>query len=125
MSESQIRILGVGSFFVIVFLSGLALSRRGMPYNSAVLTVHKLIALAVLVFLVVNAYRGYRAGLLGTLELVVVAIAVLLFVATIATGGALSTGKAMPEIVSRMHQITPLLTVAGTAVALFFLLKLS
>jgi len=122
MSELQIRILGVGSFFGIVFLSGLALSRWGMPYNSAVLTLHKLIALAVLVFLVVSAYRKHQAGPLGGLELAVIAITILLFVATIATGGALSTGKRMPAVVSRLHQITPFLTVAGTAVALYLLL---
>jgi hypothetical protein len=51
-----------------------------------------------------------------------VVVTVLFFVATIATGGALSTGKAMPEIGSRLHQITPFLTVAGTAVALYLLL---
>ena len=122
MSELQIRILGVGSFFVIVFLSGLALNRSGMPYNSAVLTLHKLIALAVLIFLVVSAYRKHQAGSLEVLELAVVVVTVLFFVATIATSGALSTGKAMPEIGLRLHQITPFLTVAGTAVALYLLL---
>jgi hypothetical protein len=122
MNGFQMRVLGVGIFFVFVFLSGLVLSRSGVPYSSAVLTIHKLIALGVLVFLVVSAYRKHQAVPLQALDLAIVAITVLLFVATIATGGALSTGKAMPAAVLRLHQITPFLTVVGTAAALYLLL---
>ena len=122
MNSMQLRVLGAGIFFVFVLLSGLVLNRSGSPYNTAVLTIHKLIALAVLIFVMVSAYRKHQAAPLEALELAVVAITILLFVATIATGGILSTNKAMPAIVSRLHQITPFLTVAGTAVALYLLL---
>lgn len=122
MNTLQLRLVGAGAFYLFVFLSGLGLSRSGMPYGTAVLTIHKLIALAALVFVVVIAYRRHQAAPLSAVELTAVAIAVSLFVGTIVTGGLLSTGKVMPVAVLRLHQITPFLTVLATAVALYFLL---
>jgi hypothetical protein len=47
----------------------------------------------------------------------------LLFLATIISGGLLSTDKAMPTAILTMHQITPFLTVLTTAVTLYLLLS--
>ncbi len=122
MNSVQMRVIGAGIFFVFVFLSGLVLNRKGAPYSTVILTIHKLIALAVLAFLVLSAYRRHQLLPLEGLELAVVLITVLLFVATIATGGALSMNKVMPAIVSQLHMITPFLTVGAAAVALYLLL---
>lgn len=41
----------------------------------------------------------------------------------IGTGGLLSTNKVMPDVVLRLHQVTPFLTVIATAVAFYSLLS--
>lgn len=121
MNAIQMRLAGAGIAYLFIFLSGLWLSRTGMPYSTAVLTIHKLVALAVLVFLIATAYRMHKAAGLSGIEWVVVGAAVLFFVGTIATGGALSTGRTMPALVGTLHQVTPFLTVVMTAVALYLL----
>jgi hypothetical protein len=60
---------------------------------------------------------------LGALELVALAIAGLLFLGTIVTGGLLSTDKRMPAVVLTMHRIAPFLTVLSTAVTLYLLVS--
>jgi len=123
MTTNQLRILSSGLFFLIVFLSGYGLSHFGKPYSVLLLTVHKLISVAAVVFLVVIMARINRAAPLGSLELIAAVITGLLFLGTIATGGLLSTAKPMPAIVHHLHQITPFLTLVSTALTLYLLLS--
>ncbi len=121
MDANQLRIVGAGSFFVVIFASGYWLSRAGKPYSVIVLTIHKLISLAAVVFLVIAMVQSNRVAALGTIELVAGAVAGLFFLSLIATGGLLSSDKQMPEVVLRLHRIAPYLTVLATAVTLYLL----
>jgi hypothetical protein len=114
-----------GLLFLLIFLFGFWLSRSGKPYNLAVFTIHKLIALAAIVFLVTIIYKTHQAAPLGPAQLTVIAITAVCLAATILTGGLLSTGKSVPEIVLKVHQITPYLTVLSTAATLYLLLVIS
>ncbi len=123
MTPIQLRLAGAALSCLLIFLSGYWLNRLGAPYSTAVLTIHKLIALAVLLFLGVTAYRRHQVLPLGTVEWIALMTAVLLFVGTIASGGLLSTGKDLPAAVPRLHQVTPFLTLLATAAALYLLLS--
>jgi hypothetical protein len=85
------------------------------------LTIHKLISLAAVVFLVITIYQINQVAKLSAIELVAGVVAGLFFLSTIITGGLLSTGKPMPAAILTMHQITPFLTVLSTAVTLYLL----
>lgn len=122
MSVNQLRILGAGLFYLFIFLSGIWLTRSGKPYNTIVLTIHKLISVVAVVFLVVVLHRMNKTAPLGVGELVSAAITGLLFLSTIATGGLLSADKPMPGIVLWLHRITPFLTVLSTAVTLYLVM---
>ena len=122
MNTAQLTVVGAGLFFVFIFLSGLWLSKHKSPFNSAVLTIHKLVALAAAILLVVRVYQANRVTALGMTELVAAAIAGLLFLDTGISGGLLSTGKPMPAAIRWMHRVTPFLTVLSTAVTLYLLL---
>jgi hypothetical protein len=121
MSADQLRFVGAGLFFVVIFASGYWLSRSGKPYNVIVLTVHKLISLAAVVFLVITLIQSNRVSALSAIELIAGVITSLFFLSLIATGGLLSSDKQMPVIVLRLHQIAPYLTVLSTAVTLYLL----
>jgi hypothetical protein len=125
MSTTQVRMVSAGLFFLVIFLFGFWLSRSGKPYNQAVFTIHKLIALAAIVFLVTIIYKMHQAAPLGPAQMTAIGITALCFAATILTGGLLSIDKAMPAIVLRVHQITPYLTVLSTAATLYLLLVIS
>jgi hypothetical protein len=122
MNTAQLRIVGAGLFFLFIFLSGFWLSGSGKPYNGIILTIHKLISLAAVVFLVMTIYQRNQAATLSALELTAGVVAGLLFLGTVITGGLLSTGKPMPAIILRLHQIAPYLTVLSAAAALYLLL---
>jgi hypothetical protein len=121
MSPDQIRIVGVGSLYLLIFVSGIRLSRAGKPYSTALLTVHKLISLAAAALLVMAMVRAHQTAGLDADEWIAGLVTGLLFVGTIASGGLLSVDKAMPAAIRTAHRITPVLTVLATA-ATFYLL---
>lgn len=121
MSTKQLII--VGSLYLFIFLFGYWVSHAGKPYNAIILTIHKLISVAAVVFLVIAISRISRAAALSTIEFTAVVITGLFFLCAIITGGLLSTDKPMPVVIRRLHQIIPYLTVLSTAVTLYLLLS--
>ncbi len=67
--------------------------------------------------------RIHQVTPLSLVEIIAVVVTVLFFVGDVATGGFLSTGKPMPTVILRLHQIIPFLTVLSTAVTLYLLLN--
>jgi hypothetical protein len=122
MGTIQSSVGGAGLFFVFVFLSGIWLSRSGKPLNGIILTVHKLISLAAVVFLAITIYQLNQASDLSALGLIAGAVTGLFFLGAIITGGLLSTGKPMPSAILTAHQAVPFLTVLSTAATLYLLL---
>jgi hypothetical protein len=118
---NAVSIIGAGSFFVVIFVSGYWLSRSGKPYNVIVLTVHKLISLAAVVFVVITMVQSNRVATLSAMELVAGVVTGLFFLGLMATGGLLSSDKQMPAVVLRLHRIAPYLTVLAAAATLYLL----
>jgi hypothetical protein len=123
LSGAELRFAGAGLSFVLMFLSGIWVSRAGKPLNGVLLTIHKLVGLATGVFLIATIYQLSRAAPLGGTEMVAVVVCGLLFLGTVAAGGALSLGKPVAGVVLRLHQIGPVLAVLCTATTLYFLLS--
>lgn len=111
-----------GAFFVFTVLSGYWLSHSGRPLNGLILTIHKLISLAAVIYLGINIVRLHQAAPLAPLAIALSALALLFFLALIATGGLLSVAKPMPSFVHTIHQVGPYLTVLSTAAALYLAL---
>lgn len=112
-------VLYVVLFFVAIFLFGYCLNRSGKPYRTLPITLHKLIALAAAVYLVVNLVRMNRAAPLSILEIATALLAAVCFAGTAATGVMLSINKTWPEIVPALHQVTPYLALFSTAALLY------
>ena len=107
METNSFAIVILSLLFLFIFLSGYLLSRSGKPFNVLVLTIHKLLSLAALIYLSTRVVRVP----LNSLKFGLVAAAGIFFVSTIITGGLLSTDKNLSTIVHRFHQIIPYLTV--------------
>lgn len=122
MGMTSLRIVGPGLFFLLVFLSGFWLSHAGKPLNAVILTFHKLVSLAVVLFLAVTMYQTNQVAALSMLELTAGVVTGLFFLGAIITGGLLSIGKPMPAVILALHRLTPFLAVLSTAVTLFFLI---
>lgn len=117
------RFLITGLFFLMILLSGYWLSRTGKPYNGLIFNIHKLIAVAAIVLLAIALRRMHQVETLSTIELLTAVMAGLFFLGTIATGGLLSipSEKTLPEIVHKLHQVTPYLTLFSTAATMYLL----
>jgi hypothetical protein len=74
MDVTQTRAIGAGVFFVAVFASGFWLSQTGRPLNDIILTIHKLISVAALVFLGMITYRIHQDASLSTGQIAAVAV---------------------------------------------------
>jgi len=117
----QLNLLSAGLFILLIILSGFWLSRMGKPYNMLSITIHKLIGLAVGIYLVLTVYRIYQAAMLSPTEIIAIVIAVLFFIGLVATGGLLSAEKPVALSVSMIHKLFPYLTVLSTGFALYLL----
>lgn len=132
MSTTLSKIIGMGLFFLFTFASGFWLSRSGKPYSSLVFNLHKLIGLAAGIFLIVTMVRAGQAAALCPVEITALAVAILVFVGLVATGGLLSVfdsggltsaSQAVRTAVKIVHHLFPYLAVLATAATLYLLLK--
>lgn len=122
MASSQLRIIGTALFFVLIFLTGIILTRLGRPYGAILLNVHKLVSLAAVAFLIVIVLQVNKAAGLGTSALLAAIITGVFFAGTIVSGGLLSALKSAPAFVLWTHRIAPFLTAVSTAVSLYLLI---
>ena len=123
MSTTPVRAVGIGMLFLVIVLSGIYLSRSGKPYSTFLFTVHKLVGLAVGVWLVVIVYQMHQSAPLSLLQMATIAITVLAFAGTVVAGGLLSLDRPMPAVAQTLHQVLPALSVLSTAGTLYLLLR--
>ena len=121
MSTNVVAIIS-GLLFLLIFLSGIWLSRTGRPLHTGLSTVHKLVSLAAGIFLLVIIYQRNRVMPLNTVEWIAIVVTGLCFLGTVASGGFLSTDKPAPVALLRVHQVVPVLTLLTSAVTLYLLL---
>ncbi len=122
MNLTYTKLIILSLTFLLIFLFGFWLSSMGIPYGSLILTAHKLLAVGAFIYLALQAYNLARVTPLNPMEWAILMITGLLFIATIASGSALATGKAMPAFVSQLHLLLPFLVLASTAVSLTFII---
>jgi hypothetical protein len=123
MDTDQLRVVVTGLSFVFIFLSGYWLSRSGKPYSAIVFNIHKLVGLAIGVFLIMTVRQVHQVAPLGLADIIAIVVTVLLFVGVVAAGGLLSVDKPMPVAVSMVHKLLPYVAVLSTAVTLYLLLN--
>jgi hypothetical protein len=116
------RAIVTGLSFVLIFLSGIWLSRTGRPLHVGLSTMHKLISLATGIFLLATLYQRNRMVPLTTTEWIAIVVTGLCFLGNVVSGGLLSTDKPMPTAVLRVHQVVPVLTVLSSAATLYLVL---
>lgn len=121
MSTVRFRVVIVGLSFLFIFLSGFWLSRTGKPYNGLIFTIHKLVGLAMGVFLIMTIKQVHQVAPLGPVEITAIVVTALFFAATVTMGSLLSIGKPMPTVISQMNKLFPYPTVLSTVVTLYLL----
>lgn len=113
-----------GLLLLSTLLSGVWVSYLGRPLNALVFGLHKVIAVATIFVIGRQVYHLYQAlGARSFLEVALIAVTALLFLAVVVSGSFLSFERPAPPAFLRMHQIVPMLAVAAAVVSLYLLLS--
>ena len=123
MTPMTSKLILTGLLLLFTLLSGVWLSHSGRPYNTAIFTLHKLIALGAVIFTVVTVQQ-LRTGVdTRALTIGVIVITGLLFLSLFASGALLSIGKPDHIAILSIHRVAPLLAVIATALTMVLLVS--
>ena len=118
MGTDLSRVVVIAILFLGTFLSGFGLSHFHRPYNVALLTVHKLLALGAMVPIGVLVVRAYRLAGLSRLEWTGWLTAGFVLLIAFSTGAFL-TALRPPHAALIAHRIAPYFAATLTAAALY------
>lgn len=118
-TSSKIMYAGLG--FVLALISGFVMSKLGRPLNSALFTIHKLIAVGTVILVGVGIRDLYKAVDVQALHPVIIVITGLFFLALVVSGALLSFDKLAVPPVLRVHQIAPLLSLVLATITVYML----
>ncbi|MGD8752659.1 MAG: hypothetical protein PVG14_14610 [Anaerolineales bacterium] len=125
METITAKLIAAGILFLLTLISGVIVSHSGRPLSVGLVTIHKLIAVGsvVLIGMAVNQlYKNMDGKLL--IELSVIVISGLLFLALIATGALLTREEMqLPELVLKIHQMAPLLALVSSTATIYLLAR--
>ncbi|MCK5816404.1 MAG: hypothetical protein KAH15_00235 [Candidatus Marinimicrobia bacterium] len=117
-----LKIIGVAFFYVITIGTGIIMHKLERHFNPLLSAVHKLIALAVVVFTILLVRNAFITSIPDTLTIILFVISILLLISLFITGALLSGEKEMPKIMI-LHDIATYLTPITAGVTFFFLFK--
>ena len=125
MDTNTSKLVAAGILFLFTLISGLIVSRSGRPLNIWLVTVHKLIAIGTVVLIGMAVNQLYKtADGKVFIEMSVMVISGVLFLALIATGALLTREEMqLPEVVLKIHQMTPSLALIFSTITVFLLVK--
>ena len=119
------KLIATGFLFLFTLISGLIVSRSGRPLNIWLVTVHKLVAVGTVVLIGIAANQLYKTSDGKVfIEMSVMIISAVLFLALIATGALLTREEMqLPEIVLNIHKFVPLLALVASTITVYLLVK--
>ncbi len=107
--------------FLLTIAFGFWLSRLGKPYNDILFNIHKLIALGVVIFAIVQISKTMDIAP-SPLLIAVLITAGLCVAALFASGALMSAGKLDYTLTLAIHRVAPILMTVAAG-ALFYLLS--
>jgi hypothetical protein len=117
------KIIVSGLLIVFIIVTGIWLASMGRPLNTALFTVHKLIALGFVVFTSILIINLLKQTPMTPFVLVFIIIAVLSVIALFATGAMLSAEKAASKLLLTIHATAPAVMAIASAILLFLLTR--
>lgn len=118
----MLKLAGTGVLFLLAIGTGAWLSSQGKPFNTAVLTIHKLVGLVSAVAAIIVVRGQFRTVDPSTAVIAMAVITGLLFVALFVTGALLTLDSPVSDIVATIHKVTPTLTLVAAVVTIYLLI---
>jgi chromate transport protein ChrA len=112
-----------GIIFLFTLASGVWLSNAGKPYNNAIFTLHKLIALGAVVLAAIQMVKGFKTTGITPVTIGLSIITILAVIALFATGALMSLDKELYKVWLIIHQIAPAVISITSAAIIYLLTK--
>ena len=109
--------------FLLTLASGVWLTQTGKPLNTAIFTLHKLIALAAVVLTGIQMVGMLKNTDVPALPIALIILTGLCVLALFATGALMSTGKPTHILLLTLHRTTPILMVISVGVTIYLQAK--
>lgn len=106
-------------FFSIV--SGVVLSKSGRPLKTSFFTVHKLLALACVIFSGLIFYEMYKSFPLNTTAIIFLSVMIISIIGIVVTGAVLSFEKTLPPVFLFLHKLFTVTALLSAALVKYFL----
>ena len=119
------KLLAAGILFLFTLISGMIVSSSGRPFSIGLVTVHKLIAVGTIVLIGMAVNQLYKTvDGKAFIEMSVLVISGILFLALIATGALLTREEMqLPEIILNIHKVVPLLALVSSTITVYLLAR--
>jgi hypothetical protein len=115
--------MGVVVFlFLIEIVTGIIIRRRRKPYPTILFTIHKIIPIALLTFLVLLTINANRGGEPGIIVWIILAWTLLTLLGSAVSGGWISAVESYPQVLSPIHLLCAYATAPLGAIAFYLLL---
>lgn len=112
--------------FLLAIATGIWLSNSGEPLNTAIFTIHKLIALGSVIFIAIVIRNLLRNVQIVDIRIVIITLITIMGLSVLVlfiSGALLSFGKSVNNIILTIHSVTPILTVITTAMTIYLLVS--
>ena len=109
--------------FVLTIAAGFWVSKTGKPYNTGIFTLHKLLALAVVVLTTISINSFLKTTTSTSLITILIILAGLSVIALFATGALMNIQKTVVSAWLLIHRIAPFVLAGSTVSAIILLLK--
>lgn len=121
------KLIVAGLLFLFTLLSGVWLSNSARPLGLALTTIHKLIAVGTVVMIGIAVNQLYKtADGKVIIEISVMVITGILFLALIVTGALLTREEMqLPEAILKIHQVVPLMALFASTIMVYLLARVN
>jgi len=125
MDAISTKLIAAGILFLFTLISGVVVSHSGRPLSVGLVTIHKLIAVGMIVLLGLALNQMYKTEEeMLFLELGSIVLSGIFFLALIATGALLTREEMqLPEFVLKIHQVAPVLGLVSSTLSLYLLAR--
>ncbi len=110
-----------GIAFLLTVALGFWVSHAGRPYNGLLFNIHKLLALAALVAVVVQVVRSLKGVPSPAPVIALLVVAALCAVTLFATGALMSMGRLDYALMRTLHRIAPVTLALAMALIVYLL----
>jgi hypothetical protein len=109
--------------FILKVASGIWLRKSDRPINTALLNLHKFIALGTIAMIILIVRQLYSETGAGTLTTGAIVLSAFFFLVAVVTGGLVSLEKPPIPAVKGVHKAMPFLTAIFTLLAVYLLIR--